>query len=83
MPNRSPLLQNEASHPELPVGKATRTHDNLVSTGFCLAYFGVMGALVLWAVPLFERVMRPGIEFVALPAAVIGVIMIVTAHRMT
>lgn len=77
----SPLHPKQTAHPGSMFGKGARTHENLTILGFCLAYFGVMAALVLWAVPIFAAVAWPGIEFVALPATVIGVIVVIAAHR--
>ena len=57
-----------------------RHRDLVVGIGFCLAYFGVMGALLALVLPGLINYRDALVLFVSLPALVVGAILVVAMH---
>ena len=58
----------------------TDRRDQITVVGFCLTYAGTMGALVFWTVPILEPIYRQLVLYLALPCAVIGIVLLLYSH---
>lgn len=60
-----------------------RAHLRLTVLGFALVYFAAMGGLITLSMPFLEGMREETLAFVILPAAIVGVILSIFAHKVS